>query len=148
MTKTVDETARRAALVAFLDVLPPDVRATAPGANTFFIHDHDYYAQTWLVLTDEEADALAREAALRDAWTCNTFFLRAHVAPALAATFEAFEPSRERLCERANPILLTMIADHEAFAIDVTGTDGRGHFLSPVNGAEHHAEGLYLYRQS
>ena len=147
MTETVDETARRAALASFLDVPLSDIRGEPQGTTVFFFHDSEHDSEEWLVCTDAEADKLAREAALRDAWTCNTFFLRAHVAPALAATFEAFEPLRERLCERANPVLLAMIADHEAFAVDVTGTEGRGHFLG-ADGAEHHAEGLYLYRQS
>ena len=131
-TMTQDTKARRDALASFLGVSPVEVRTSKTEGSKRFLFDQS----TWLVLTDGEADTLAREAILRDVWTFSRSFLRVHISSVFLPTLEAFEPLRERACERANPVLLTMLRDLDAFVADAIRDDGRGRFLAAQDRAE------------
>jgi hypothetical protein len=59
---------------------------------------------------------------------------------------EALDTVRERLCERANPLVLALIEDQRYFVHDAKIADGRGHFLAGYDGEECEQDGWCLYR--
>lgn len=104
----------------------------------------------YLVLTDDEADARLR-AEIRDSvWCFNPNFIAEHssACSANSAAFaEFFQIAQEKLCEDANPLLLEIIDDFEAFVEDAEAVDGRAHFLAQYDDKEIKlGDGLFAYR--
>jgi hypothetical protein len=129
--------ARQAALAAHLRVPVGDVtgegdtwESTRPGE--------------WLVLSDDDADERCSEAIRDSLWAFRIDFLRAHCSNVDA--LEALDGVRERLCERANPLVLALIDDVDYLIEDAIRADGRGHFLASYDHEEHERDGWCLYR--
>ena len=109
--------------------------------------------EEWLVLTDEEADALARERIEGALWAFNTEFLRAH-SKALRSdgAVKAIRKAQEDLCEGANDLVRALIDDFDHFVADAIRADGRGHFLAGYDFEEIETrvdgQTVYLYREN
>lgn len=105
----------------------------------------DERGRVWLVLTDAEADAAAKEYILDHLWAFTTDFLRAHVEN--TAALEALDKVRGDLCEAANPLVRALVEDLDYLVEDAIRADGRGHFLSDYDGNEVDlGGGLFAYR--
>jgi hypothetical protein len=130
----VDE--RQSALAAHLSVPVGDV--TGDG------FEWQHGRQEWIVLSDDDADERAGEAIRESLWAFRTDFLRRHVTSVDA--LEALDTVRERLCERATPLVLALIDDVDYLIEDAIRADGRGHFLAGYDHEEHERDGWCLYR--
>ena len=115
-------------------------------------HEYSFGRQSYLVLTDEEADDAARESLRETLWAFQSSFLRQYI-PALrnGAAAQAFDKMRESLCEDANDLVAAMLGEREAECIDdAIACDGRGHTLAGYDGEEYDAEidgeRFYIYR--
>jgi hypothetical protein len=104
------------------------------------IEDGDY-----IVLTDQEADAAAREYILDSVWAFNKSFLDAHSEAIAEIDEKTFRVLQER-AESVNGAILKMIDDVDYFVEDAINADGRGHFLSSYDGEENEQDGFYIYR--
>lgn len=99
--------------------------------------------ELYLVLTDSEADELAKENILETIWAFNANFLAAH---------SDLDPNDIQLiqdngkCEDNNKLLTKLINDLDHFVDDAIRCDGRGHFLATYNNNEEFMEGYYIYR--
>lgn len=108
----------------------------------------------WLVLTDEEADELARYEIENSLWAFNPHFIvdrmenhsldnweRFHCA-------EALSEIQKHHCEGINPIIRALIGDMDEFVADALASDGREHFLARYDGVDVDLEGtdFYAYR--
>lgn len=108
--------------------------------------------ESWLVLTDSDADAAADESIWELAWAFTANFLAAHVAGG-SVVIDAMAQYRLDRCEYANEAVHALIEagngkDH--FCAEAIRAYGRGHFLAgydndeceqPIDG-----ETYYLYR--
>lgn len=104
--------------------------------------------EEYLVLTEEEAEELARKRIEESVWTFNAEFLE-EMTNMDAEVFEILQ----RQCEIANsPIMKLIVATcgFEEFAKEAIRWDGRGHFISWYNGIEELIydgnNPIYLYR--
>lgn len=103
------------------------------------------------VLTDEEADAEAKEYIEDSLWAFNADFIFEHSKIA-ASEYEyneiikAFRKMQETLCESANALVKALIKDIDDFVQAAVEADGRGHFISSWDGEEHEHENFYIYR--
>ena len=81
-----------------------------------------------LVLTDDEADEMAKERILDMAWAFNSRFLSDHSK----ADAEVFEILAEAYNggEGANDVVLSLIEDTDKFVQDAISAYGRGQFLA------------------
>jgi len=141
---TVDPRAR--ALARHLDCSTDDV--SEGYRDGVFEHGRSDY----LVLTDEEADDLVRERIEESLWAFNAEFIASHTKPRLAGpAVKALREVQEKLCERANDLVLALIDDFDRFVQDAIGADGRGHFLAQHDGHENEikVDGTfyYIYRE-
>jgi hypothetical protein len=105
--------------------------------------------QSYLVLTDEEADEAVKDRILDSVWAFNSSFLVGHCG----LPYEAEEMIRffqEKKCEGANDTLRSMLKDEDDFVSDAVSSDGRGHFLSGYDGDEaevrFNGRHFYIYR--
>jgi len=87
-----------------------------------------------LILTDEEADELAKEDVKQSCWAFNAEFIVEHSN----LPWEAIEMVRgyQEKCEGANDTILALITDFDEFYDDAISADGRGHFLNRYDGEE------------
>lgn len=118
-------------LAAHLDIDPLDVTEATYGNNEW-----DAEGATYLVLTDDEADAAVIDYIRESVWAFNAEFLASETGLD-AAVFEALQPQ----CEGANAAILTLIEKLaedglEGFAAEAVRYDGRGHFLAQYDGEE------------
>ena len=116
-----------------------------------------YGKEEYLVLTDMEADARAREDIERSLWAFQPSFILSH-----CSTYErmsnweyddakaALEKIQGHFCESINELIRAMIADVDEFVEDAICEDGRGHFISMYDGDENEetVNGVthYIYR--
>lgn len=114
-------------------------------SDTEFSSDDDEY----LVLTDEEADAQAKDYILDSVWAFKKSFLDAHSDTISELDDKSFAHIQE-LCEGANKMILAMIDDKDHFVDDAILSDGRGNFLSGYDGEENEIESdgtwYFIYR--
>ncbi len=127
-------------------------------AEAFFDERFDtFQCGSWeyKVLTDEEADAAAREEIMESLWAFNAAFILHHTEFYQHSTVDedeafvkALRDLQGRICEGANPIVEALIQNLDVFVEDAIDADGRGHFLSPYDGEENEsADGkFYIYR--
>ena len=105
-------------------------------------------SETWLVLTEEEADERAREYIRESVWAFNASFLAAYMPVGIGVA--EIEQIRGDRCEDANPAILALIkaggSSFEDFADDAIAADGRGQFLATYDGEEHQHGPYFLYR--
>jgi hypothetical protein len=136
------ETLRVRALAKYLGVEPCELS----GHDVMVRWGRDEY----LVHTDAEASASARDAILSSARAFKTEFLSEHVKPGLEPVIEALDGWRAGACESANGAVLAMLADHDDFVSDAIAADGRGHFLAQYDFEEREvtvdSETFYIYR--
>lgn len=125
------------ALAKFLDCLPEDVREDG---DTFHAEGGEY-----IVLTDEEADEMAKEYILDTVWAFYKSFLDGHSEVISEMDDEAFSVIQER-CESANGAILAMIPDKDSFVMDAIAVGGRGRFLSQYDGEEGEEGEFFIYR--
>ena len=92
------------------------------------------YNDDWIVLTDEEADDMAKELICGSVWAFAPWFLSAHTS----IDEDVFKLLQEK-CEDSNDAILSMIKDIDEFWNDAINADGRGHFISHYDGYEHEA---------
>lgn len=91
--------------------------------------DLDVGRQSYLVLTDEEADEKAAEQIEESLWAFNASFICSeaglpHEAEEMIQSFQ-----REK-CEGANDTIRALIKDFDEFVKAAISADGRGHFLA------------------
>ena len=105
--------------------------------------------ESYLVLTDEEADKAIIDHARESAWAFKAGFLAEYMPQGVDS--DVIEMLQEK-CEGANEAILAMLGDNfESMANDAASADGRGHFLASYDGHEHEVEtecgqDLYIYR--
>ena len=104
--------------------------------NVFTIGDKEYW-----VMTEEEANAAAKESILDAVWFFNPNFICAHNSKIDREYLEpAIKGLQENLYENSNDIILGFIDDIDHFVEDAISVDGRGHFLNTYDGAENEEE--------
>lgn len=128
------------ALAKYLECQPNEI--TEDG-DRFDVHGNSY-----LVLTDEEADQLAREYIVRDLWAFNIDFLSGYTdALGNEQAIRAMRLMQEKLCEDAQPMVLALVKDNlDGLVKDAIDCDGRGHFLSTYDWTETRLGQFYIYR--
>ena len=95
-----------------------------------------------MLLTDSEADEMAKDYIKDSIWAFSSWFLASH-----SGLDEEIIKHLQEKCEGANDVLLKSIKDIDSFVSDAIGCDGRGHFLSGYDGNEQEInENLFLYR--
>ena len=135
------------ALSAYLEIDAENITTVRDESHEFGVIHGDY-----LVLTDEEADALVKERILEDVWAFKTEFLLPRLRINITnhnhgRLLKAFRKLQEELCEDANDVLRPMLKDEEQFVREAVSADGRGHFLSGYDGEENDssADGVSFY---
>jgi hypothetical protein len=113
-------------------------------------HDENNFIngrEEYLVLTDDEADEMAKEYILDSVWAFNYSFLCSHSEAIAAIPQKDYEAMAGKLCESFNKAALAMIDDKDHFVDDAIKADGRGHFLSGYDGEENEVKlnGVYYF---
>jgi hypothetical protein len=145
---------KKKALAEYLECSVDDLEQANFDANLF-----ENGMESYLVLTDAEADEYAHKYILDGIWAFNADFILSHSRIDLdnasceeEAVLESIKTVQEKLCESANPLLLALLEDEEEFISDAIEADGRGHFLSHYDGTENEVsdadETFYIYRQN
>jgi hypothetical protein len=145
--------AKKETLASFLGCEPEELEQTKYDQNLF-----EYGEESYLVLTDGEADEYARRYILDSLWAFNTDFILPRSRIELDESNEeqilkALKSVQEKLCESANPLIKALLEDEKEFVEDAIAADGRGHFLSQYDGAEEENRYddetiYYIYRQN
>ena len=105
----------------------------------------EYGHEEYLVLTDQEADDMAKERILDSVWAFKPEFLANHCVEGVdAETIESIQ-NNER-CESNNAVLTRLIADVDHFVNDAIAADGRGHFLAGYDNEENESGEFFIYR--
>ena len=116
------------------------------------------YDEEYLILTNEEAEEMARDYIIEMLWSFKTDFLMDHMDAVYSLNTrerEDFKKSLEKiqcdLCEGANPIVSALVGDNiENLIDDAIEADGRGQFIGHYNGHEDSIEydgvDYYIYR--
>lgn len=110
--------------------------------------------ESYLVLTDEEAQTRAVEEIRESLWAFNANFILDHNERAAGLDCYEYEAAKKALedaqgssCESLNGFIYAFIDDFDEFAEDAINADGRGHFISFYDGKEHETNnGLFIYR--
>ena len=109
--------------------------------NLFRVAGRKYY-----VLTDEEADEIAKDYILDSIWCFNSDFITSFLKHDVDLHADEIQDMQTALYERANSILLALIKDPEDFWKSAVAADGRGHFVCNYDGEEHQQGELFIYR--
>lgn len=141
---------KRAALAEYLECEASELEQDKHDPHTF-----EYGSESYLVLTDEEADDHCREHILDSLWAFNADFIlpRSRIdADDDESILKALKLVQEKCCESCNPLFLALIENIDDFIADAVAADGRGHFLSQYDGAENEVsdadDTFYIYRQN
>lgn len=110
------------------------------------IGDNEFEAEgnTYLVLTDDEADEKAKEYILESLWAFNAEFLASNTE----LPVEVFEALQEK-CEDANETFKTLIekcGDLDELVSEAISSDGRAHFMNTYDDQENELGEYYIYR--
>lgn len=118
------------------------------GESTFEVIGNAY-----MVLTDEEADAEARERIEEDLWAFNADFILEHTAFYRDSSDKedkeftsVLKQLQGNIAESANPIVKALIEDLDEFIEDAIDADGRGQFISWYDGREYEEGDFFIYR--
>tara|TARA_R100000773_G_C4157081_1_gene76587 strand:- start:29 stop:487 length:459 start_codon:yes stop_codon:yes gene_type:complete len=103
--------------------------------------DGENVNESYMVLTDEEADEKVKEYIEDSAWAFNSSFLAAH-----SKVDENVFKTLQEQCESSNEAVLSLIDDFDHFVDDAILSDGRGHFLASYDGAEEEYSNYFIYR--
>lgn len=98
----------------------------------------------YIVLTDEEADEMAKRYILDTVWAFNASFLAGETGID-QEVFEAIQANDR--CESNNDAILRLIEDEQAFVEAAISADGRGHFMNSYDGNENEecVNGTYYF---
>lgn len=100
--------------------------------------------EEYRVLSDDEADEACMEHIADSLWSFNADFLSGETD----TNSDAFK-ALSKQCENGNDAIRSIIdgtCGIDAFVDSAVSADGRGHFLSPYDGAEQEQGDYYLYR--
>jgi hypothetical protein len=95
-------------------------------------------SEDYLVLTDEEADEQAADQIRESVWAFNADFIAEHCPKGINE--EHITALRGDSCEDCNDALAALVEagnGMQHFIEQAIGYDGRGHFMSHVDGEEH-----------
>lgn len=98
----------------------------------FDTSDHSY-----LVLTEDEADARVWAEIRGTLWAFRPSFLCSYIPGASPAALDGIQLMQEKMCEDCNEILYALVSDRfDALVRDAILADGRGHFLAHYDSEE------------
>ena len=105
--------------------------------------------ETYIVLTDEEADAAAAQDIELSLWAFNASFLAGYMPEGISE--DDVNSIRGDRCEDANGAIIALVnagRGLETLIEAAIGLDGRGHCLAHHDGEEHESEcgTFYFYR--
>ena len=107
----------------------------------------------YAVLTEEQADARAKEEILNSLWAFNTDFVISHCKNfekmdiyEVETAEKSLEYAQRECCKNANGLVFALIDDIDEFVEDAINADGRGHSISRYDGVENEQDGFYIYR--
>jgi len=143
-TKTMD---RIEALAKFLSIEVEEEMTIDDYISEDSYTENEFHAEgnSYLVLTDEEADTAAREYIQESLWAFNPSFLSSHTD----LPEEVFSIIQNDRNEDANPVfytLLTKCGDFNKFVEEAISSDGRGHFLAAYDFNENEEGEYFIYR--
>lgn len=110
------------------------------------------------LVCDEGGKQDALEENIKESlWAFNAEFIVDHMSARKTMSYKecqditkALREMQEKLCESANPLVMSMITNIDRFIEDAVNTDGAGHFLNTYDGEEHEftfeGEVYYVYR--
>jgi hypothetical protein len=98
---------------------------------------------SYMVLTDEEADDKAKEYIIDSLWAFNASFLASH-CDLDQDVIESIQANEK--CESNNPVFKKLINDLDHFVSDAISADGRAHFLHTYDGEENEVGEFFIYR--
>tara|TARA_R110000824_G_scaffold92704_3_gene224699 strand:+ start:285 stop:719 length:435 start_codon:yes stop_codon:yes gene_type:complete len=140
--ETKKDLTKEEALQAFLET-------GEPAEETKIENEFDCDGGTFLVLTDEEADAAAAEYIKESLWSFNAEFLAAYTPEGI----DAYEINALRgdRCEDANTGIVALVkagCGLETLIEAAIGIDGRGHSLAHHDSVEHESAcgDFYFYQ--
>ena len=103
----------------------------------------------YIILTEEEANELAKENILDSLWAFKADFIIDHTALPRIAT-DMLKEYCLKHSNDANETIRELILDEDKFVEDAMDADGRGHFMNSYDGEEHEvcvgSKILYVYR--
>ena len=136
------------ALADFLEVGLEDITEGTCYADSLSCDGAEY-----IVLTEEQADARAKEEILNSLWAFNADFVISHCknyddmdCDEFNSAVESLRHAQEECCEGANGLVFALIDDIDEFVEDAINSDGRGNFISRYDGVENEQDGYYIYR--
>lgn len=112
--------------------------------SAYTANEFEAEGRAYLVLTDEEADAAAREYIETSLWAFNAGFLASNTG----LPEEVFKAMQDR-CEDANETFRKLVdecGDFDQLVSDAISSDGRGHYMNTYDGHEYEEHGYYIYR--
>ena len=138
------------ALADFLEISVEDLEIPEDTELPFVVLDT---GANYAVLTDEQADARAREEIEYSLWAFNADFIIQHCKnydemdnSEYQSAVESLRYAQENCCENANGLVRALINDMDEFVEDAINADGRGHFISRYDGVENEQDDFYIYR--
>lgn len=140
------EANRIEALAAFLDIELEDGETLEDyiTPESYTENSFDAPGATYLVLTDDEADAAVRQYVEESLWAFNPEFLSSNTGLPVIV-FEALQDKAEDANE-AFRALVTGCGDFEMLIRDAVISDGRGHFLAQYDGNEDEEGDFFIFR--
>jgi hypothetical protein len=138
------------ALAKFLEISIEDLEIPEDTELPFVVLDT---GANYAVLTEEQADARAKEEILESLWAFNADFIISHCKNyndmdqwEFNSAVESLRHAQENCCENANGLVYALIDDIDEFVEDAIINDGRGNFISRYDGVENEQDGFYIYR--
>ena len=138
------------ALAKFLEISIEDLEIPEDTELPFVVLDT---GANYAVLTEEQADAVAKEEILNSLWAFNADFVISHCKNyndmdqcEVESAIESLRHAQENCCENANGLVFALIDDIDEFVEDAIDADGRGNFISRYDGVENEQDGFYIYR--
>ncbi len=146
---------KKRALQQFLSIPDEDMEELKP--SQYEENGLEYGKEEYLILTDMEANARAREDIERSLWAFQPSFILSHCSTydrmsnwEYDSAKTALEKIGSHFCEGVNELIRALISDIDEFVEDAISEDGRGHFISMYDGDENEetVDGVtyYIYR--
>ena len=138
------------ALADFLEIATEDLEIPEDTELPFVVLDTGV---EYRVLTEEQADEVAKEEIEYSLWAFNSDFIIRHCknyddmdCDEFNSAVESLRYAQENCCENANGLVRALIDDIDEFVEDAINADCRGHFLAYYDGVENEQNGFYIYR--
>lgn len=97
--------------------------------------------ESYMILTDEEADQKVEDHIRDSLWAFNPQFLVSHTDVDITVIEKL-----QSLSEDSNEAIFLLIKDFDHFVDDAILSDGRGHFLASYDGVEEEYSNYFIYR--